>query len=232
MLDGKLYKQSKNVIMMKRVLFFSFFLLLAAPVFLLTSCEQEDDTPTPTATCVDGVQNGNETGIDCGGDCDPCPTCDDGIQNGDEEGVDCGGSECDACLIGLQGAWQSSGDNVATLLSAFLNVDSLWAEFRTDGTYTVHQFDTDGVQTTLEGVYTQSESTVAGIWDITVNQSVPAVFTSIGIFQITEGEPDEMKYEIVLDDGVNTPPTAEAGFGSSNAGALGDSNIQTYLRIE
>ena len=47
------------------------------------------------ATCSDGVQNGNETGIDCGGpDCDVCPTCDDGIQNGDEEGVDCGGSNC------------------------------------------------------------------------------------------------------------------------------------------
>ncbi|SHI91247.1 di-heme oxidoredictase family protein [Aquimarina spongiae] len=47
------------------------------------------------ATCSDGVQNGKETGIDCGGpDCDVCPTCDDGIQNGDEEGVDCGGSNC------------------------------------------------------------------------------------------------------------------------------------------
>ncbi len=47
------------------------------------------------ATCFDGVQNGDETGIDCGGtNCGPCPTCDDGIQNGDEEGVDCGGSNC------------------------------------------------------------------------------------------------------------------------------------------
>jgi hypothetical protein len=25
-------------------------------------------------TCVDGIQNGNETGIDCGGSCTPCPT--------------------------------------------------------------------------------------------------------------------------------------------------------------
>ena len=46
-------------------------------------------------TCSDGVQNGNETGVDCGGpDCGVCPTCDDGIQNGDEEGVDCGGTNC------------------------------------------------------------------------------------------------------------------------------------------
>ena len=56
---------------------------------------------TVVATCDDGIQNGDEEGVDCGGsNCDPCPpepTCDDGIQNGDETGVDCGGSLCDAC---------------------------------------------------------------------------------------------------------------------------------------
>ncbi len=51
----------------------------------------------PCATCDDGQQNGNETGVDCGGDCDACPTCDDGIQNGSETGVDCGGPDCAAC---------------------------------------------------------------------------------------------------------------------------------------
>lgn len=77
-------------------------------------------------TCDDGIQNGTETGIDCGGtnpNCDACPpdgctdatahnydpnapnddgscmTCSDGIQNGDETGVDCGGTnpECGPC---------------------------------------------------------------------------------------------------------------------------------------
>ena len=39
-----------------------------------------------------------ETGIDCGFPCPLCePTDDDGIQNGDEEGVDCGGSATDPC---------------------------------------------------------------------------------------------------------------------------------------
>lgn len=52
----------------------------------------------PTPTCDDGIQNGSETGIDCGGtDCDACPTCSDGVQNGNETGVDCGGPDCDAC---------------------------------------------------------------------------------------------------------------------------------------
>ncbi len=52
-------------------------------------------------TCTDGIQNGQETGLDCGGpDCDPCttdPTCSDGIQNGQETGIDCGGPDCDPC---------------------------------------------------------------------------------------------------------------------------------------
>ena len=52
----------------------------------------------PAPTCDDGIQNGDETGVDCGGsDCPACPTCDDGIQNGSETGVDCGGPDCAAC---------------------------------------------------------------------------------------------------------------------------------------
>ena len=47
-------------------------------------------------TCTDGIQNGNETGVDCGGTCPACPTCTDGVQNGNETGVDCGGS-CAPC---------------------------------------------------------------------------------------------------------------------------------------
>ena len=54
-----------------------------------------------TATCTDGIMNGNETGVDCGGpDCGPCqttPTCTDGIMNGNETGVDCGGPDCGPC---------------------------------------------------------------------------------------------------------------------------------------
>ncbi len=73
-------------------------------------------------TCEDGVLNGDETGIDCGGVlCDVCPvdgctdqlahnynaaatnndgtceTCNDGILNGDETAVDCGGALCEPC---------------------------------------------------------------------------------------------------------------------------------------
>ena len=41
-------------------------------------------------TCSDGVQNQNETGVDCGGTyCYPC-TCYNGVQDAGEDGVDCG----------------------------------------------------------------------------------------------------------------------------------------------
>ena len=38
----------------------------------LISCSDDDDTIDPVASCTDGIQNGDETGIDCGGACNPC----------------------------------------------------------------------------------------------------------------------------------------------------------------
>ncbi|MEO0404575.1 MAG: hypothetical protein AAF193_06865, partial [Bacteroidota bacterium] len=47
--------------------------------------------------CNDGLFNGLEEGVDCGGPCDDCPTCTDGILNQDEIGIDCGGMNCPDC---------------------------------------------------------------------------------------------------------------------------------------
>ena len=41
-------------------------------VLFIASCEKDDPTPEPQATCDDGIQNGDETGIDCGGSCSAC----------------------------------------------------------------------------------------------------------------------------------------------------------------
>ena len=84
--------------MKKTTLLLSLFFVTLA---LFTACDKEEDTNTTNATCTDGIQNGNETGIDCGGSCSPCSTtatCTDGIQNGTETGVDCGGS-CSPCTV-------------------------------------------------------------------------------------------------------------------------------------
>jgi len=88
------------------------------------------------AHCADGIEDGDESDVDCGGaTCPPCgtgqrcatsadcasdvcivtttphvcaaPTCTDGVKNGNETGVDCGGPLCAACPNG-QGCATSS----------------------------------------------------------------------------------------------------------------------------
>lgn len=80
----------------------------------------------PPAVCTDGVRNGTETAVDCGGsvcpkcalgkgcsaggDClsatcsgglcvAPPATCTDGIKNGNETDADCGGPTCNKCTL-------------------------------------------------------------------------------------------------------------------------------------
>jgi hypothetical protein len=46
---------------------------LATLALLLNACSTDDDTSIEQlATCTDGIQNGMETGVDCGGPCAPC----------------------------------------------------------------------------------------------------------------------------------------------------------------
>ncbi|MCK6551222.1 DVUA0089 family protein [Myxococcota bacterium] len=55
-----------------------------------------------TLACTDGVQNNDETGVDCGGPlCRACASCSDGIQNQGEVGIDCGGPCASSCLTSV-----------------------------------------------------------------------------------------------------------------------------------
>ncbi len=65
----------------------------------LLSSSTETATTEVFTTCLDGIQNGDETGVDCGGSCQVCVpvTCLNSIQDLDEEGVDCGGNCPSAC---------------------------------------------------------------------------------------------------------------------------------------
>lgn len=73
---------------------------LAAPPKPLTHppfapAHSEDDNDEHH--CSSGLQDEDETGIDCGGaSCDACVVahCADYIQNEDETGTDCGGADC------------------------------------------------------------------------------------------------------------------------------------------
>ncbi len=67
---------------------------VAAIAFMLfvASCEKDDPTPEPQATCDDGIQNGDETGIDCGGSCTACvtmaaPNLNSGVIDMEEDGM-------------------------------------------------------------------------------------------------------------------------------------------------
>lgn len=52
----------------------SFFVFLLLASVILYSCNPDDTTEMEEemATCSDGIQNQDETGVDCGGSCDPC----------------------------------------------------------------------------------------------------------------------------------------------------------------
>ena len=52
----------------------AFTILISA--FFLSSCGGDDDPTTtmPSLNCTDGIMNGDELGIDCGGSCPPCST--------------------------------------------------------------------------------------------------------------------------------------------------------------
>jgi len=94
--------------------------------------------------CMNGVQDGDETDLDCGGSCSPCaaeqdclidqdcasaiceagscaaPSCSDGITNGDELETDCGGScrfcEHSALVAKLSGTTESALFGVDTAM--------------------------------------------------------------------------------------------------------------------
>jgi hypothetical protein len=67
-----------------------------ANTFVILDSRRLYKDPYKQDPCKNGFQDGNETGVDCGGICPKCPSCFDGIKNQDEEEIDCGGV-CNAC---------------------------------------------------------------------------------------------------------------------------------------
>lgn len=70
---------------MKKNLTFLIIILL-----FLQSCEKP--------RCNDGIKNGDEIAVDCGGICGPCFSCDDEVLNNGETLTDCGGYNCEYCI--------------------------------------------------------------------------------------------------------------------------------------
>lgn len=139
---------------------------------------------------------------------------------------------------GIVGVWLSAGTNVAPLLNVIFagsgGVDSIYATFNTDKSYTVRQVNGDATVISYAGTYSNSKSSVGNIYTIVTNQTAPSVATSEGIYEIDRTQsPHTMQYEIVLTSGTqNVAPTPSGGFGSTNGGAFGTTNVQNYIRIQ
>jgi hypothetical protein len=119
-----------------------------------TDCQSKVCDPTlhtcSMPSCTDGVKNGNETDVDCGGgtcapcangktcgvgsdcqskDCDPtlhtcsAPSCTDGVQNGNETDIDCGGGTCPPCAPGKN--CMTAGDCTSGVCDPTLHTCSL-----------------------------------------------------------------------------------------------------------
>lgn len=133
----------------------------------------------------------------------------------------------------LVGKWVSTGDNIAPFLqNTFDNaIDSIYATFGNDESYAGRQVNKDGSVILYEGIYSVSSSFFPDIWGIRIEQTVPHTATSHGIYAI-QGQ--SMRWEVIqtFPSQGHTGATPVGGFGSTSGGRLGDTNIQTFIRIE
>ncbi|MFC2139340.1 hypothetical protein ACFLR4_01650 [Bacteroidota bacterium] len=126
------------------------------------------------------------------------------------------------------GTWLSAGTDVAPLLVALFDYDSVRVTMNADNTISLESHIAAGAWSTLPGVYTVTEATTGDIHYININYTA---FEQEGIFQVVAGTPDRMQLEVVqtVPDIGAVPRTAASGFGSD--AALGTINIQWYNKI-
>ena len=99
--------------------------VIALPLISSLSAPTSAQAASGAPSCTDGIRNGSESDVDCGGSCatkcgpgrscfvasdctsNVCtggicqaPTCSDGIRNGTETDTDCGGGTCPRCASG------------------------------------------------------------------------------------------------------------------------------------
>jgi len=184
-------------------------------------------------TCNDGIQNGNETGVDCGGSCTPC-------QTGTQYCVSKGNSTSDEYISRVQvgsinkssGA-QSYSDFTST--STDLNKGSnytitvtptwtgtaynegyaAWIDYNEDGDFTdsgEQIFSKAASQATpASGTFTVPSGTVSGNKRMRVSMKYDGIPTSCETFSYGEVE----DYTVNIKTGTTNPPTGCSGSISS-----------------
>jgi len=126
------------------------------------------------------------------------------------------------------GTWLSAGANVAPILIAVFQYDSVKVEFKDNSTITLKSHVTNGAWTTTEGTYTITKSATGTVHSA---KFVYPAFEQEGIIEITAGTPSTMKLEVVqtVPNIGATPRTPATGFGSDPA--LGTANVQKYVKL-
>jgi len=132
---------------------------------------------------------------------------------------------------GITGSWVSTGENLSALFGQF-GFDSVKIVYGHDGKYTYTSITTGGMKNVLTGTYVQEKIPGNAIRKIRMDQQSPVAATIEGIFQLENGVPVRMIYETAQTEPAVaglTPPTPEAGFGST--GLTGSDNTQVYVRV-
>ena len=182
-------------------------LILVSFVFGFTSCS--DDTNSSGASCFNGIKDGDETSVDCGGSCAPCATCDDGIKNGDEEGIDCGGSDCAPCTgtitkVGMITSSETWTKNNIYILAGKVVVDA-------------------GVTLTIEaGTIVKSEKGTGSL--------ASALIVARGSKIMAEGTSEKPIIFTSIDDNIEVGQQAGTNLDESNNGLWGGVLILGYAK--
>ncbi len=111
-----------------------FYILASFILLFCYSCADEDKV-----SCNDGILNGTEIDVDCGGDCDPCAIELETPQ--------------------LTGVWrQYFHEEDGNDLREFYNVNDVFYQFSENGEFNGITVQDDGdIKTILEGIYTFNE---------------------------------------------------------------------------
>ncbi len=168
-------------------------------MFFVASCEKDDPTPEPQATCDDGIQNGDETGIDCGGSCTACvvmsaPDLNVGTIDMEEDGMGPNFSaDKEITESNTGGSWGVFGSDEANKISLEI-VDNPNTSGNTSSRVLkiVEQAD----QQPWQGFFFDLES------KIVLNSPNTAV--SVDVHSVREGQSVTMKLENSTNSGENT----------------------------
>ncbi len=194
--------------------------ILLSALLLSTACRPDD--VADTGGIADGAADGGGASADGGSN-------DGGAGDGGSNTGDGGASTTGDCAdLSITGDGMSQGDDISPLFrQASFDYVEIDAGFGGDCSYTVHAITGGGDTYDFSGTYSAVEGAPGSIVQ---QQTQPFEGTSEGIWQV---DGSTLTFEVVLTkpDYGFSPPTTEAGFGSTSGQGLapGD-NVQVYRR--